>query len=216
MSASSNTMIGALPPSSRCRRLTRVGGDLRDTLAGDRVAGDRDHPDLRVADQRVADVVARARQDVDHAWRQDLGEDLGEGEGGQRRSGRRLEHDRIAGRERRARASSWPCRAGSSTGRSTATTPIGSRRMIDVWPASELVGRKAVHHACCAGEEAEQVDQTSSSRRSRRRPACRRSRSRAGRAHRPWLRAHRRSSAGAASGPAGSSSSSSRTPFRRR
>ncbi len=99
--------------------LDGVGGDLGDALAGRRVAGDRDHPDLRMADQRVADVGARAGQDVDHARRQDVGEDLGERQCGQRGAGRGLQHDGVAGRERRARASTSPCRAGSSTARST-------------------------------------------------------------------------------------------------
>ena len=67
--------------------LDGVGGDLRDALAGDGVAGDRDHPDLRMADERVADVGARAGQDVDDAGREDLGEDLGEGQGASAASG---------------------------------------------------------------------------------------------------------------------------------
>ena len=94
------------------------GRDLGDPLAGRGVAGDRDHPDLGVADELVADRRARARQDVDDAGRQVLGEDLGEAQRGQRRPDRRLEDDRVAGRERRPELPAWPCRAGSSTARS--------------------------------------------------------------------------------------------------
>ena len=82
--------------------LDLLGGDLRDPLAGVGVAGDRDHPDLRVGDEHLADRRAGAADDVEDAGRQDVGDELGEAEGGERRPGRRLEDDRVAGRERRA------------------------------------------------------------------------------------------------------------------
>ena len=65
MSASSKTMTGALPPSSRCVRLTVLRGGLEHLLAGGDVAGERDHRDLRVVDQRAADALAAADHDVD-------------------------------------------------------------------------------------------------------------------------------------------------------
>ena len=43
MSASSKTMTGALPPSSRCTRFRSLDGGLRDLHAGPHRSGDRDH-----------------------------------------------------------------------------------------------------------------------------------------------------------------------------
>ena len=82
--------------------LDGVRRDLRDPLAGRGITRDRHHADLRVTDQRVTDIGARAGQHVDHTGRQDPAEDLSERERAQRRPRRRLQHDRAAGRERRA------------------------------------------------------------------------------------------------------------------
>ena len=115
MSASSKTTTGALPPSSRCTRLTSRRGAAGDLHAGPHRAGDRDHLRGRVLDQGAAGV-AVAADDVEHARRA----------GTRRRSrpaaavvagvvSRRLEHDRVAGGERRARSSRPPSSSGSST-----------------------------------------------------------------------------------------------------
>ncbi len=101
-SASSKTMTGALPPSSRCSRLTESAAlramrlpvsvsPVTETMA---TAG--------CSDQRVADVLAAAGDDVEDPWRQDVGRDLRQGEGRQRRPDGGLEDDRVAGRQRRA------------------------------------------------------------------------------------------------------------------
>ena len=71
MSASSKTITGALPPSSRWTRLRSVGGGLGDLHAGPHRAGDRDHLRGRVLDQRAAGV-AVAADDVEDAGRQEL------------------------------------------------------------------------------------------------------------------------------------------------
>ncbi len=80
--------------------LERVGGRPRHRLAGFHRAGDRDHVDLVVDDQRLARLVAAADH-VEHALGQQLRGQLGESHGGHGRSRRRLEHDRVAGRQRR-------------------------------------------------------------------------------------------------------------------
>jgi ParB family chromosome partitioning protein len=136
--------------------LQRVRCDLRDTLAGDCIAGDRDHPDLGVTDQRVTDVVPGSRQDVDDAWRQDVREDLGERERRERCPRRRLQHDRVAGRER------W---AELPRGHVQRVVPRRDRGddADRVAPddrcvaGCELVGREAIHDARGASEKAEQV-----------------------------------------------------------
>ena len=63
-------------------------------------ARERDLVDRRVAGERIPDDGARTRDDVEDAVRQaGFGRELREAQGGQRRLGRRLEHDRVAGRE---------------------------------------------------------------------------------------------------------------------
>ena len=66
MSASSKTMTGALPPSSRWTRLRSAAAELGDLHAGAHRAGDRDHLRGLVLDQRAAGV-AVAADDVEHA-----------------------------------------------------------------------------------------------------------------------------------------------------
>ena len=101
MSASSKTMTGALPPSSRWVRLRSLAAAVGHLVAGPRRAGDRHHRRRRVRHDRPAGV-AVAADDVEHAGRQELGGDLGH----QQRSttgvvSTGLEHDAVAGRERR-------------------------------------------------------------------------------------------------------------------
>ncbi len=99
--ASSKTMLAALPPSSRLRRLARAGDAALDQLADLRRARERDLVDALVLDERLPDR-RPAGDHVDDARRQvALGDDLGERERGQRRRLGGLEHDRVAGRERR-------------------------------------------------------------------------------------------------------------------
>ncbi len=108
------------------------------------------------ADQRVADVRAGAGQDVDDAGREDLGQDLGEGEGAQRRPGGRLQDDRVAGRQGRTELPGGhvervvPRRDRGDDADRVAPDDRGVA-------GHELVGGQAVHDARGAGEEAEQV-----------------------------------------------------------
>ena len=95
MSASSKTMTGALPPSSRCTRLTSRDGALGHLHAGADRAGDRDERRRRVLDEHAAGL-AVAGDDVEGALGQELRGELGEE---QRRLGRRvgrLEDDGVA------------------------------------------------------------------------------------------------------------------------
>ena len=102
MSASSNTITGALPPSSRCTRfsvsaavramtLPVATSPVSDTIA---TSGWRD--------ERVAGGLALAGHDVEHAGREDVGGDLGEPQRAERRELRRLQHDGVARGERGA------------------------------------------------------------------------------------------------------------------
>ena len=82
--------------------LQRVGRGARDLLAGRDVAGERDHRDVGVAHEARAGRLAVAEDHVQHALRQVLGRELGEPRGRQRRLLGGLQHDRVAGRQRRA------------------------------------------------------------------------------------------------------------------
>ena len=110
-----------------------------------------------MADQRVADVGAGAGQHVDDTGREDLGQDLGEGQRAQWRPGRWLEHGRVAGRQRGAELPGGhvervvPRR---DRGHDPDRVAPDDRGMA----GHELVGGQAVHHPRGAGEEAEQVD----------------------------------------------------------
>src|ERR1700735_3733037 len=77
MSASSNTMTGALPPSSRWTRLRSSAAALATSPPAPDGAGDRDHLRDLVRNQRPAGV-AVAGDHVEHAWRQELPRDLGQ------------------------------------------------------------------------------------------------------------------------------------------
>ena len=76
MSASSNTMTGALPPSSRWVRLRSFGAASATWMPGAGRAGDRDHRRHLVRDQRPAGV-AVAADHVEDARREELAGDLG-------------------------------------------------------------------------------------------------------------------------------------------
>ena len=76
MSASSNTITGALPPSSRWVALEILRRRLGDLVAGAGRAGDRHHRRCLVRDDRPAGV-AVAADHVEHAGREELGGDLG-------------------------------------------------------------------------------------------------------------------------------------------
>ena len=173
MSASSKTITGALPPSSRWTRLRSAAADAGDLHAGPDRAGDRDHLRGLVLDQRAAGV-AVAADDVEHARRQELLRQLG-----------RAASTRPA----------W-CRDGLSTtvlpaasagrdlpdhhhqrvvpGVTWPTTPIGSRRIERGVVGHVLAGRPALEHPGGAGEEPEVVDASAAAPRSRSgRAACR-------------------------------------------
>ncbi len=101
MCASSNTMLGDLPPSSMLTRFRPLRRGLVDQRAGAVGAGERHLGDQRVLDQRRADVGTEAGDDVDHAGREArLLDQLHEFEHRRRGEFRRLQHDRVAGGER--------------------------------------------------------------------------------------------------------------------
>ena len=82
--------------------LDRAGRLAHDARAGARGAGDRDQRDVLVAGERAADLRAGPGHDVEHARRQaGVERQAAEHQRGQRRQLGRLEHDRVAGRERR-------------------------------------------------------------------------------------------------------------------
>ena len=157
MSASSKTITGALPPSSRWSRLTRSAATLAMCLPVSVSPVTEIIADLGVADEVVADRRARAGDDVEDAGREDVGGDLAEDQGRQRRPRRRLEDDRVAGRERRADLPAGhhdrvvPRRdRGDHPDRLTADHRGEAGHV--------LVDRLALHHPRAAGEEAQVVD----------------------------------------------------------
>ncbi len=82
-----------------------LGGHLRDQLAGGRRTRKRDVIDARMAGERGARFMAVAGDDVERAGRQPgLGGQFGDAQHGQARVLGRLDHARVAGRERRADA----------------------------------------------------------------------------------------------------------------
>ena len=101
-SASANTMLGLLPPSSRPIFFT-FSAALRMMLLADLDgAGEGHHVDVLVAGEVVADLAARAGDDLEHALGQaGLLEDLRELEVGERAHGGRLEDHHVAGRQGR-------------------------------------------------------------------------------------------------------------------
>ena len=101
-SASSKTTKGALPPSSRCTRLTVSDAVCITRWPDGGGAGERDHRDVGVRDQVLTGDRPAPGDDVDDA-RRDAGVvgGLGEHHRGQRRHLSRLEHDRVSGGDRR-------------------------------------------------------------------------------------------------------------------
>ena len=79
----------------------------QDFLPGRHIAGDRDHAHPGVRDQGRADALAASAHDVHRPLGEDLGQKLGQLQGGERRLLRGLQHHGVAGRERR---SQLPCR----------------------------------------------------------------------------------------------------------
>ena len=124
---------------------------------GLRAAGERDHAHPVVADQGCAHRVAAAGQDVDHAGGVDSGQDLGQRQRGERRLLRRLEHHRVAGRQRRGELPGRhhqgvvPRRHLGHDPHRVAPDHAGQPRQV-------LAGGHARHAARGTGEEAEAVD----------------------------------------------------------
>ena len=114
--ASAKTMFAALPPSSSVSRLPVPASDSLDPLADLGRAGEGDLRDPRVRDERRARR-AGAREDVHDAGREvRFLDEAREMERRERRRLGRLQDARVPARERRARASTPPSGAGSSTG----------------------------------------------------------------------------------------------------
>ena len=100
-------MIAFLPPISAMTRLTwswpgrHDGGLAVDQQADVARAGEGDQIDLGMVDQRLADLLAQARQIIEHAGRQaGFVEELGQVPGDDRRLLGRLQDDGVAGDER--------------------------------------------------------------------------------------------------------------------
>ena len=128
-----------------------------------------------------------AGDDVEHAGRQDVRGDLGQDQGRQRRSGRRLEDDRVAGRERRSDLPAGhhdrvvPRRDRGDDADRLAPDHRGEAGHV-------LVDRLALHHPCAHRRRSAGCRPRPGSRRSPRRLACRRSSTRGDRARRPGPR----------------------------
>ena len=150
-------MTGALPPSSRWSRLTASAAMCAMRLPVSVSPVTEIDRDGRVPDERVADRLAAAGDDVEDAGREDVGGDLGEDERGERGPDRRLEHDRVASRERRADLPAGhvervvPRR---DRGHDADRIAADERRVA----GEVLVGGLALHHPGRAREEAQVVD----------------------------------------------------------
>ncbi len=102
MSASAKTTFADLPPSSSVTRLIVPGGALGDPPADLGRAGEGDLGDVGVLDEPLPALAAGAGDDVEDALGEaDLDRDPLELERAQRRQLGRLQHDRVAGGERR-------------------------------------------------------------------------------------------------------------------
>ena len=101
MSTSSKTTTGALPPSSRWTRLSvsAACSAIHLPVSTEPVSETMSTSSWSTS---AAPGVVAAGDHVEHALGQELGGRLGELEGRQRRRRRRLEHDRVAGGQRRA------------------------------------------------------------------------------------------------------------------
>ena len=101
-SASSKMIDRRLAAELEVHALERVRRAAGDALAGADAAGQRDQRDLGMADDRLAHAGTVAGDDVEHARRQDVGDQLGEPQRRDRRQLGRLEHHDVARRQRRA------------------------------------------------------------------------------------------------------------------
>ena len=99
-SASSRTMAGSLPPSSSVTRLRSGAADMATFLPVSTEPGEADLARHRVRGHPGTELVAAAH-DVDHAGREDVAQQLAHLERDQRRVGRRLQHQGVAGQQRR-------------------------------------------------------------------------------------------------------------------
>ena len=106
---------GVLAAELEAQSLELAAGPLRDRPARLGAARERDDADVRVVDDRVADLAARTGHEVDDARREArLVHELDEERRAVGRVARRLEHDGVAGDERRHRSSSTGSPSGSS------------------------------------------------------------------------------------------------------
>ena len=92
---------GRLAAELQVHALQGVGRRTRDLLAGRHVTGQGHHRHVGVAHESGAGGLAVPEDYVEDAVRKVLGADLGQPRGRQRRLLGRLQHDRVAGRERR-------------------------------------------------------------------------------------------------------------------
>ena len=98
---SAKKMFGDLPPSSSVHRDDVLGGVLHDQAAGRGLAGEGDLGDALVLRQRLAGFDAEAVDDVEHAGRQQVADDVHQHHDAHRRLLGRLQHDAVAGGKRR-------------------------------------------------------------------------------------------------------------------
>ena len=178
MSASSNTTTGALPPSSRCTRLSSAAAlaatsmPARTDPVTDTIAG--------VSCSTIARPVSRSPQiTLNTPGGRNSAAISASSTVDRRRGVARLEHHRVAGGDAPARTSRPPSSSGSSTGATWAHTPTGSRRIIEVMLRHVLAGALALEVAGGGGEEADLVDHRRDLLARVSAPACRCSRPRA-------------------------------------
>ena len=98
---SAKKMFGDLPPSSSVAGIRLLAGGLGDDAAGGGGAGEGDLGDALRGGQRHAGFAAKAVDDVQHARRQQVGDQLGQDQDGHRGRFGRLEHDTVTGAEGR-------------------------------------------------------------------------------------------------------------------
>ena len=189
---SAKKMFGDLPPSSKRHRDDVLGGVLHDQAAGRGLAGEGDLGDALALGERLAGFEAEAVDDVEHAGRQDVGDQFGEHEDAERRLLGGLEHHAVAGGERRREL------PGRHQQREVPGNDLAddAERLMEVIGDGVVVdlGNAAFLGADAAGEIAEVVDaRAASRRRSSRGSACRCRASRSARADRDWPPSGRRS-----------------------
>ena len=133
-SASAKTTFADLPPSSSVTRLIVAAAPAAIERPTSVEPVNAILRDVGVLDQALPARAPGPDDDVDDALGQArLERELGEAQRGQRRQLGRLEHDRVAGRERRRRASRTAIVSGKFHGVISPTTPSGSRT-VNAWP----------------------------------------------------------------------------------